>query len=303
MAQFTAVENTPITVNLVTQANYTGWSVDGSFGTHSSCQSGAITLSQYSLKAGHTYQVAWVVVSISSGYVQLQVPGATGVSQTGTAIVVDTVTPTSNGNLTFYSNGNCTITGFSVQDITSTVGTTIAYSAINKKWSSFRTFYPDWGWSLYENTITAYNGQLYFHENGTNSTNNFYGTSYQSIIAAVFNKNSEIVNSFDVLSYQANMLLTSTQGGIVSSTGQQTTLIDTDFIKACYTDGVTTVTVYQNDNVYSASLLNDENEDVINGANLRGNYIIVSMQTVDGSTILKLYSMSMKRSRKFIGNR
>lgn len=304
MAQFTALENIPITVNLVNQINYTGWSLPGD-GTavHSSCQTGNITLSQYPVKVGQTYQVAWVAVAVTSGNVQVQTPGSNGVSQTASGIYVDTVTPTSNGYLSFYSNGNCTISGFTIQNITSTVGTTIVYSAINNKWSDFRTFYPDWGWSLYENTVTAYKGQLYFHENGTNNTNSFYGTAYQSIIQAVFNKNPSIINTFEVLSYQANQLLVSTIGGITTPLGQQTTLIDTDFIKQTLSDGINKVIIYQANNVYSASLLNDSNDDTINGDKMRGNYIIVELVTVDGSSILKLFSMNMKTARSYIGNR
>jgi hypothetical protein len=299
-----AIENNNIQINLLTACNQTGWNLPGD-GTavHTMCNAGLITNFEYPVTAGQTYQVGWVAVSCSSGNVQLQTPGSNGVAKTAAGVFVENVTPTANGFVQFYSNANCVITGFTIANITNQTGTTIVYSAINKKWSDFRTFYPDFGWSLFENTITAYQGQLYFHENGTNNTNNFYGTAYQSIIETVFAKNAEIVNTFDVLSYQANMLLVTTQGGIRTPLGQQTTLVDTDFRKAMLTDGVTSVTVYQNENVYSASLLNDENDDVINGTPMMGNYIIVAMQTVDGSTALKLFSMSMKTSRKFIGNR
>src|SRR6185503_19104983 len=127
----------------------------------------------------------WVASAISSGNVQLQTPGSNGTAQTAPGIFVETVTPTSDGFVQFYSNANATLTGFTISDTTNNTGITIAYSAINGKWSDFRTFNPDYGWSLFENTITAKDGQLYLHLNGSDNTNNFYGVQYQSIIEAV----------------------------------------------------------------------------------------------------------------------
>lgn len=304
---YTAIENNVIQVDLTIAGNDTGWSLPGD-GTavHVACNSGSITLFEYALSPGHIYQVAWVVTAITSGFVQLQVPGDSGISRNSPGVYIDTVTPDSSGGfITFFANGNCTIAGFTLQDITNTVGTTIVYSAYNKKWSDFRTFYPDLngGFSLYENTITAKDGQLYFHENGTNNTNNFYGTAYQSIIQAVFAKNPSIINTYEAVSYQANQLLTSTIGGITTPLGQVTTLIDSDFIKQALDDGINQVTIYQANNVYSASFLNDSNDDTVNGNPMKGNYIIVELITVDGSTILKLFSINVRTARTFIGAR
>lgn len=302
---YSALINTPIVIYLPTAATDSGWTEDGVNAMHQSCNNGSITLTTYPVTAGHTYQVGWAATAVGSGSVQLQTPGSNGVAKTAPGLFVENVAPTSNGFVTFYSNGNCTITGFNILDVTNVVGTTIVYSALNQKWSDFRTYYPDFGWSQYENTITAYQGQIYIHQNGGTSTNNFYGTQYQSIIQAVFAKDPEIINTYEVLSYQANQLLVTTQGGITTPLGQQSTLIASDFLKYALTDNVTTVNIYQNDNVYSAAILNDENspEGVISGDPMRGNYIIVELITADGSSILKLFSLSIKTARTYIGNR
>lgn len=301
---FTAIENNPIQVNLLTAANDTGWVLPGdNTAVHSTCNSGFITLTTYSIISGHSYTISYTINSVNTGYVQCFLGNTGGIQHISSGIITEFITATNNDPVKFFSNANCSIQSFNIIDTTTDDSLTIVYSNINKKWSDFRTIFPDFGWSLFENTITAFKGQIFLHLNGSDNTNNFFGVPYQSSIKVVFSNNPEIINNFDVLSYQSNMLLVSTQGGITTSTGQQTTLIDDDFKKTVLSDGVTSVTVFQNQNVYSASLLNDEFSDVINGEPMQGNFIIVELQTVDGSTPLKLFSMAMKTARKWIGNR
>lgn len=304
---FSALENSPIQVNLLTQANTTGWTVDGVNAIHDACNTGNLPLTTYPVIGGNTYQVSYIVNSISGGNVQIQSPGSNGAARTTPALYVETITPTSNGFVSFYSNANCSITAFNIIPITSASGTTIVFSPFtgpNGKWSDFRSYYPDFGWSLYTRTIVGFQGQLYTFENGGGAnTNNFFGTQYQSSIKFVEAKNPDIVKDFEALNYQANMLLVSTIDGIQSSLGQISTLIDTDFIKQKLQDGALEVTLYQKDQVYSASFLNDENEDVVNGSQLRGNFLIVELITNDGSTPLTLFSIAVRSKYVPIGAR
>lgn len=305
MSAFSALENSQIIVDLVAQAKTTGWSEDGVSATHDICNSGSIVLTAYRVVSGNSYQISYIVSSISGGNVQAQSPGSNGAAQTTTGLKIETLSPTSNGFISFYSNANCVITGFNVSIVSSAPGVTVVYSAINRKWSDFRTLYPDYGWSLYTRTILANNGAIYASDNGetTGNTNNFFGTQYQSSIKFVEAKNPDIVKDFEALNYQANMLLISTIDGIQSSLGQISTLIDTDFIKQKLVDGPLEVTLYQKDNVYSASFLNDENEDVVNGSQLRGNFLICELITSDGSTPLTIFSIAIRSKYVPIGAR
>ncbi len=300
---FTAIENTPIVVDLLMQANTTGWTQDGTNAVHQSCNSGSTILTTYPVMAGVEYQISYIVLAVSGGNVQPRSPGFNGTARTTSGLFVENLFPTSNGFISFYSNANCTITGFNIKPVVTTPGITVVYSAGDKKWSDFRTFYPDFGWSLYTRTITAYQGQLYSHINGGSDTNNFYGEQFQSSIKFVEAKDAGLIKEFQMLSYQANMLLITTLNGIQSSLGQISTLIDTDFIKQELEDGALEVTVYQNDGVYSASFLNDENECIVNGSSLRGNFLIVELITVDGSTPLTLFSVGIRKRIVPIGSR
>jgi len=312
---YSALENTPIQVNLLVAANDTGWSVPGD-GTavHSSCNGGYITLESYPVKTGQEYQVSFIVQSISGGgEVELVAPGATIVPRTTAGLYVENITPLSDGNLQFYSDANCVIAFFNVKPVSSNPGTTIVYSATNSAkrgmaiWSDTRTFYPDFGWSLYTRTIVANNGALWAFDNGdqSGSTNNFFGTQFQSSIKFVEAKDPQIVKDFEALTYQANQLLITTEDGVQTSLGQISTLIDTDFIKQKLQDGGLEVISYQNDGVYSASFLGDENDNggITNGVGLRGSFIIIELITFNGSTPLTLFSISVRSKPVFLGSR
>lgn len=310
---FTALENTPISINLLQQCNDTGWILPGD-GTavHSSCNAGNIPLNAYPVSGGLNYQISYVIQSISGGNVQPQAPGFNGIARTTPGVYVETISPTSTGVISFYSNANCVISAFNINIISTAPGVTIVYSATNSAkrgmaiWSDMRTFYPDYGWSLYTRTIVANNGALWAFDNGDTggSTNNFFGQQFQSSIKFVEAKNPEVIKDFETLTYQANQLMVTTIDGIQSSLGQISTLIDTDFIKQYLTDGDLEVVVYQNDNVYSASFLGDEgDQNIVNGSGMRGNYIIVELITNDGSTPLTLFSISVRSKQVFLGSR
>lgn len=303
---FTALQNVPIIIDLVAQSKNTGWTEDGVTATHSSCNTGLITLLNYPVVAGNTYQVSYSVPSISGGNVQLMAGGTNGIARTTANIYVENITPASNGVIQFYSNANCTLTGFNVVNATNPIGTTIVFSAENNKWSDFRQQYPDFGWSIYTKTIMGYQGAIYSAQNGSSgNTNNFFGVQYQSTIRFVDAKNPEVIKDYETLNYQANMLLITTIDGIQSSNGQVSTLIDTDFIKQKLAASGLTVTNYQVDNVYFASMLGDQNDDggVVNGTGMRGNWLIIELTTLDGSTPLQLFSVAARTRYVAVGAR
>lgn len=307
---YSAIQNIPIIVNLLYVAVTMGWSVDGDTGiaTHTTCNSGKITLTGYALVTGVTYQVSYSILSVSSGLVRLEAGDTIGTSRTTAGNFVETITVTgTNPVLVFYSDANCEVKAFNIRnttnDTSNTQQNTLVYYTKGRKWAPYRTMTPDVGFSIDIDMVTMHYGLLYVHINGSSDRNNFYGVQYQSIIKGVEAKDPTTIKDYETLNYQANQLLISTIGGIVSSLGQTTTLIDTDFIKQKLESNGVTVISFDNDSVYSASFLNDEDEDVVNGSQLRGNYLIWELTTVDGSNPLKLFSVGVKSKRVFLGAR
>lgn len=301
----TAIENNPIIVHLPDAANLTGWSQDGVIATHTACNSGYITNLSYTPIAGHTYQVSYVLPTITGGLLRCEIGTAQGASQTGVGLHVETIVAAgSSPQVRFFSDANCTLTKFNIRDITDGTGATIVYSIQNAKWSDRRLMYPDWGLSLFERTITMYNGDVYTHQNGTaDSRNNFYGVQHQSSIKFVENKNSATIKAFQSLNYQANTLFITTTDGITTSLGQVSELIDTDFLKDTLNDGISQVNIYDKDSVYAACFLRDKNEDINTGSPLRGNWAMIELITVDGSAPVILFTAQVETAQIKIGSR
>lgn len=306
---YSALENSPITIDLLVAANTTGWSVANDIASHDSCNAGSIILEDYPLTAGQTYRISWICLTISGGNVQARSPGSNGAVVTTPGLHVETLTPTANGLISFFSNANCTIKAFSIQDTfqatSNTQQNTLVYATEDKKWNGFRTIAPDFGFSIYIDMLTLYLGRLYLHQNGSASRNNFYGTQYQTILQYVENHMPQEIKSYNSVVLQSNQLMVTTESGITTSLGQVSELIDQDFLKSALNDGVSSVNVYSVLGTFSASFLRDINSEggLINGDQLMGNYIIVTLVTINGNTPLKLFSIATNASKKNIGNR
>lgn len=301
---YSAVKNNPIIVNLLTAANDTGWSLPGD-GTavHVTCNSGYNNLLNYPVKSGRSYTFTFTIISINAGYVAAFVGGAGGIHYTAPAIVVETLTATADGIIRLFSNANCTVQQFNVKDVTVDDPATIVYSPGNRKWSDFRQLYPDFGFSLYEFTILAKEGALYAQQNGSESRNFFFGVQYQSSIKFADAKLPAELKSYNSIALQSNQLLVTTAAGITTSLGQVSSLIDQDFLKSALDDGVSAINVYSQVGIYSASFLKDQNQDLINGDQLAGNYIIIELVTETGNKPLQLFSIAINASQKHIGTR
>lgn len=303
---YSALQNIPIVINLLTAANDNGWSINGIIAQHDSCNSGSIELTGYTLINGDTYEISYAVLTVSGGYVQLFAGTTAGIQRTSPGLYVETIL--ANGTLlTFFSNANCTIQAFNIRndtdDTSNTQVNTPVYSFKNKKWGEFRTIAPDYGFSIYIDMLTVFHGNLYLHENGSSDRNNFYGTQYQTIFQYVENSHPEQLKSYNSIALQSNELLVTTTDGIVTSLGQVSELIEQDFIKSVLNDGVTSINVESVTGIFSASFLKDKNIDLINGDQLKGSYITITLTTVNGNKALKLFSIAVNASVDKVGTR
>ena len=169
------------------------------------------------------------------------------------------------------------------------------------KW--IRTIAPDYGFSLFIDMFTLLDGVLYRHENGSNDRNNFYGTQYQSIFQFVENKEPALVKSYHSLVLQSNELMVTTESGITTSLGQVSELAEADFIKSLLSDGVSNVNVEAQEGIFSASFLSDKNIDLFGSAPLKGNYITITLTTINGNAVLQLFTVAVNASQSKIGVR
>lgn len=83
------------------------------------------------------------------------------------------------------------------------MATTITYDEINKGWTSFHSYEPEWMDRLGNNFYTFKNGNIYLHESNSTRTN-FYGTSYGCNVTVSVNKDPSTVKVFKNLALESN---------------------------------------------------------------------------------------------------
>jgi len=301
---FTTLQNTPITIDLKVQGNSTGWTIGGSNAIHEVCNAGSISLINYPITAGLTYQVSYRVNSINSGNVQLSLGGISSLARTTVNNYTDTITAINSNTLAFYSNANADISLVNVRITTNIFNNktteTIVWSEKNNKWSDFRGYNPDEGFSLFANMFTYKNGTLHAHS-ALNGRNNFYGQQYKSVFKFVGNAGKTQPKTFESISYEANDLMITTTDGIETSLGKISELIDQDFLKDTLDDGVTQIDIYDSEGIYSAGFMKAK-PDLINGMPLKGTWITIELVQVNVG-ILKLSNVYIHSERSAIGSR
>lgn len=162
---------------------------------------------------------------------------------------------------------------------------TFAFNEKNNGYSSFYDFHPDIAICAEDVTYSFLNGVMWQHTN-TNNYCNFYGVQYNAYITTVFNENliskktwvslTEIANNIWVCPIiYSNMNSYGTQR-------QETNLIAQDF-----------ATLESN---YHASLLRDTHSigGILNGNQIKGNYIVVKFQANNASNFVFLSEISAK---------
>lgn len=301
---FTTLQNTPITIDLTQQGNSTGWTISGSNAIHEVCNAGSVGLINYPITAGLTYQVSYRINSINSGNVQLSLGGISSLARTTVNNYTDTITSINSNPLSFYSNANADISLVNVRITTNVFDNktqeTIVWSEKNNKWSDFRGYNPDEGFSLFANMFTYKNGQLHAHS-ASNGRNNFYGQQYKSVFKFVANAGKTQPKTFESISYEANDLMITTTDGIQTSLGKISELIDQDFLKDVLDDGLTQVNIWESEGIYSAGFMKAK-PDLINGSPLKGTHITIELLQVNEG-VLKLSNVYIHSERSAIGSR
>lgn len=295
----TAIQNNPIIISLTQLALTSGWSVDGTVASHDSCNSGNLYLLNYPLTIGQSYRYTYDVISRTSGYVQAFLGSNSGMQITNTGIVDEMVV--ANGTqLYFYSNGTLSIDNFSIEVISAQTNpfqqNTIAYCEKNDKWTSFYSYIPDNAFSLFVNTYSFYQGNVYLHEHATPNRCNFYNVQYPATIYFSSNEQPTISKTFLALNYQANQLLITPPSGIGTSLNQLSQLMPSNFIQATYNDGSV---IFSTEGFFKASFLRDMTIDIINGSQLKGNYMTIGLTTTSPSTPMNIFTTEINYAHSY----
>lgn len=306
---YTTLQNTPLLIDVPLLARSTGWTMANNKATHETCNAGYLTLNDLNLEVGVTYEFSVNIESISGGYLQAFLGDDASPQYTTTGYKFASSTVSAGDTFRFYSTGNCVISEFvarrASQPLDQKATNTIVFNEKLNKWSSFYSFQPDCGASLFTNLFSFKNGVAYIHVHNSFLRNNFYGDQYQSLFRFVDNKNSTIIKTYNGIALQSDNLMVTTEDGIETSLGNVSELSDVDFIKSKLTQGTTSINVTSVEGIYSAGFLFDKNSSggLINGDVLKGNFITVELITSDGSTALNLYSVAVNASVSRIGVR
>lgn len=301
---YTTLQNTPITIDLTQQGNSRGWSISGTDAIHEACNNGYIDLISYPITAGLSYEYSYQIKSIDSGFIRPELGGVIGTSRTSIGYYTETATAVNNGKLRFYSTANNRISLVNIRVTTEVFDlkskNTIVWSEKNNKWSDYRNYSPDCGYSLFTDMFTYKNGSLYAHKKN-NTPNNYYGVQYKSIINVVANSGKTIPQTFESISYEASGLMVTTTDGIKTSLGQLSELTEQDFLKDVLNDGVTTVNIYDVEGMYSSGFWK-EKPDLINGRELKGTYVTIEL-IQSGTGFLRLKNFYVHSEPSKIGAR
>lgn len=288
---FTTLQNASIEIDLLVQGNSVGWSVDDDIATHEACNEGSITLEGKTLTAGETWSFSYRINEISGSYLQPFMGTTAGVQRTSAGTYTETLLVAgTNPKFRFYAPATtaCEIAIFNIQQVSQSTAlkqdNTTAFSEKTNKWNPHYTYQPDCAYSLFTNLFSYKFGNLWSHDNAITPRNNFYGQQYLSILKPVFNQSKGEVKTFQSISLQSNQLLVTTESGIETSLGQISELIEQDFLVDVL-EGTTNIEVYDKEGIFQASFLRDKNIDLLDGDQLKGNFIAVELITVNAGKL------------------
>jgi hypothetical protein len=294
-----AIQGIPKTISLSEIGISTGWTSSGDLATHESCNDGYIEANDITLVSGVEYTIYYDIISISGGYLNVSIGTSISSNQTTPGLKSATLTAAGDLKLRVYSNANCVIQLMTVtNDVVNTDDkqrNTLSFSQDLGKWTSFYTFIPDYGCSLFTNLYTYKNGVTYLHNPLDPNKGYIYGTQYYPYIKAVFNEAPSVQKMFQSINMNSGTLMVTDTGGVTTSLGQISNLNDASFLQHTLNDGVTSINIYSKDGIYLARFLRDTSSSggLAFGNLLKGNYITVDLYAQDPDN-LKLMFVSVK---------
>jgi len=183
------IQNTDGFINAPIAATATGWSVDGQYAQHVSCNSGKIiALTDFGLVVGRDYVFTYTVDNYVSGQVWVNAGTQDGINRTANGTYTETITQTGNTSLSFYSDGTLRISMLKFYDLLLGPQSAQVISFFDKanKWTADYEYENDTMAKFIDSFVSWKNGNLWVH-NTNPVQNNFYGDQFSSKLTIIVN--------------------------------------------------------------------------------------------------------------------
>lgn len=304
---YSIIQNTTGFVDPSLQALNTGWTVDGVYGVHQSCNPGTmIAMTDFGLQAGRQYVFIYTLDQWVSGQVYLIAGTQNGTSRTANGVYTETLTMTGNQFLSFFSDGALRISMLQFYDLLlgPQSGRTITFNEKENRWVQEWGWYPELMVKFVDKLFAFKNGVLWLH-NSNPVMNNFFGQQYSAQITFIPNQDYET----NKLWY--NMRFDSTGGWYV----QDITIRPNDQFPNGMQTRMSKANCKSIDGVLWADILRDMNDPnffeipdpalraavaMFQGRMMQGGYLVVTLQNDDNipATIasVETYYIDLKKA-------
>lgn len=169
---------------------------------------------------------------------------------------------------------------------------TITFDDKNKGFETFLSYNPEMMVNLGTLFITFKDGELYTHD--STSYNTFYGTSYDSSVTVVFNKDIIRKKTFlsisEIGSQVWDVPIITTSANSYGTTKQTSSIISNRFKSL--------------EGTYNSSILRDTNSigGIINGDTMKGNYLIAKLRSSLPTNLVTLSSVELHYNESPLNN-
>lgn len=283
MPRYEIIQNTPLEINFNELLNDRGWELNGDTATHYSCNvNSELKLVTYNIEPNVNYTVSFKIVEMNSSPL-LQVGFGTPLYSytTPQEVSIPFSTTTSGQKLTFWGSGYIKLQVINIkregEDSTTASAETITWSEKTNRWVSFRSYRPEKGFSMFTDMFTYMNGNLWVHRDSANR-NNFYNQQFQTRVQ--FPTGAISIKNYQSVAIHSNIIMATTTDGVTTSLGHVSDLIETDFTKK--------------EGIWYANFLRDKMTGMINGERLKGRFLVMELETIDGSKKLQLFKITVK---------
>lgn len=257
------IENNSVTFDITPSLTDRGWRYQSpSVMVHEEPNVGDLVINSFQPVPGVIYEYSFTASVQSGGSLVVSMGGVVEDPITSSGYVQGIIQATGNDPLTFYAEGNVSISNvnisaqLSVEDRDGKTDT-VTWSENRKGWVTFKDIIPESGFSMFTKMFTLKNGNLWEHKVDGTTPNNFYGTQYSSSVK--FPVSSVGVKTYHNIAIHSNKVLGTTEDGITTQLGNVTDLVTYDF--------------QSREGVHYANKLRDE----IMNDKLKGRYIVVEL--------------------------